>query len=191
MTHRLMPTLTQREQRTIRIAATGIAIYLGLFFGYLLFKQLEARRAAYRALVLEAEALKRDLAPYENRVLLTQKLKDTFRLEPRKLSRTTLVAEASAAIQKAAQSSGIQVGPIRESPARTSAKELASMQFEGVGPVPAIVALLHRLEVLGYPLVVDSVQLNADPTKPGMVKLNLTIVILDFDQWKEPEVPRA
>ena len=186
-----MPTLTQREQRTIRIAVTGVAIYLVLFFGYLLFKQLEARRADYRALVIEAEALKRDLAPYENRVLLTQKLKDTFRLEPRKLSRTTLVAETSAAIQNAAKSGGIQVGPIRESPARTSAKELASMQFEGVGPVPAIVTLLHRLEVLGYPLVVDSVQLNSDPTKPGMVKLNLTIVILDFDQWKEPEVPRA
>ena len=65
------------------------------------------------------------------------------------------------------------------------------MQFEGVGPVPAIVTFLHRLEVLGYPLVVDAVQINADPSKPGMAKLSLTIVILDFDQWKETEVPRA
>ena len=95
-TLRLMPTLTPREQRIIRIAATGIAIYLVLFFGFLVWKQLEGRRAAYRALVREAEAFKRDLAPYENRVLLTQKLKDTFRLEPRSLSRTTLVAQASA-----------------------------------------------------------------------------------------------
>jgi hypothetical protein len=186
-----MPTLTQREQRTIRIAGTGLAIYLVLFFGYLAWKRLEGRRATYQALVLEAQALKRDLVPYENRVLLTQKLKDSFHLEPRKLSRSTVVAEASAAIQNAAKSGGIQVGSIRESPARTSAKELASMQFEGVGPVPAIMTLLHRLEILGYPLVVDSVQINADPAKPGMVKLNLTIVILDFEQWKEPEVPRA
>ena len=27
--------------------------------------------------------------------------------------------------------------------------------------------------------------------KPGMIKLSLTIVILNFDQWKNEEAPRA
>jgi hypothetical protein len=98
------------------------------------------------------------------------------------------VAEASAAIQQSALTGQVQLGPIRESPPRPSAKELASMQLEGIGPVPAVMKFLHRLETLGYPLILDSVQINPDATKPGMVKLNLTIVILDFEQWKNEEM---
>jgi len=100
------------------------------------------------------------------------------------------VADASAAIQKAAQSGKVQLGPIRETPGRSSAKELASIQLEGVGPVPAIMGFLHQLGSLGYPLVVDAVQLTPE-NKPGSLKMNLTIVILDFEQWKKDEVPNA
>ncbi len=183
--------MSPREKRTVRLASTAIAIYLVIFFGWSGWKHLEAKRSEYQRLLIEAQALKRELQPYENKVLLTQKLKEAFRMDPHKLSRTTLVAEASAAIQQAAGSGGIQVGPIRESPARSSAKELVSMQLEGVGPVPAVITLLHRLETLGYPLIVDSVQINPDATKPGMIKINLTIVILDFDQWKNEVVPHV
>jgi hypothetical protein len=52
-------------------------------------------------------------------------------------------------------------------------------------------AFLHRLETLGYPLVLDTVQINSEPTKPGMVKMTLTIIILDFEQFKIEEVPSA
>ena len=48
-------------------------------------------------------------------------------------------------------------------------------------------AFLHNLQSLGYPLVIDSVQIHGDPSKPGAVKISLTIVILDFDQWKGEE----
>ena len=65
------------------------------------------------------------------------------------------------------------------------------MQLEGTGPIPAVMTLLHRLETLGYPLIVDSVQITGDATKPGMVKVNLTIIILDFDSWKNAEAPNA
>jgi hypothetical protein len=119
-----------------------------------------------------------------------EKLKENFHIDPAKLSKATLVAEASAAIQKAATSGGIQLGPVRESPARASAKELASMQLEGMGPPPAILGLLHRLTTLGYPFVIDTVQVNPETTRPGMLKVNLTIVILDFDQWKKEEEVR-
>ena len=186
-----MPALTERETRTIRLAGLAIAIYLVLFFGTRVWKQLEARRSAYQQLQVDARRLKRDLQPYENRILLVQKLKENFRMNPQKFSRSSLVAEASAAIQKEAGSLKVLLGQVRESAARPSAKELASMQLEGTGPIPAVMTLLHRLETLGYPLIVDSVQITGDPTKPGMVKLNLTIIILDFEAWKSPEVPNA
>ena len=185
-----MPNISERDKRTIRIAGIGIAIYLVLFLGISGWKRLEAKRAEYRDLVASGERLRREVQPYENRVLLAQKLKDTFKMDPQKLSRLTVVADASAAIQKAAQSGKVQLGPIRETPGRSSAKELASIQLEGVGPVPAIMGFLHQLGSLGYPLVVDAVQLTPE-TKPGSLKMNLTIVILDFEQWKKDEVPNA
>lgn len=183
--------MTAREKRTVRIAAVGIAIYLALFYGGRGWKYVESRRSDYRRLVEEAQRLKKELQPYETKVLLTTKLMENFHMDPAKLSNVSLVAEASAAIQKAASSGGIQLGPIRESPARSSSKELASMQLEGTGPIPAVMSLLHRLQSLGYPLIVDSVQINPDATKPGMVKLNLTIIILDFEQWKTEDKPNA
>jgi hypothetical protein len=173
------------------MAAIGVTVYLFLFFGLSGWQKLETRRSEYRQLRLDAQRLRRELRPYENRVLLAEKLREKFHLDPKHLSRASLVAEASAAIQKAAGDGGIQVGPIRESSARSSAKELASMQLEGIGPVTAVMTLLHRLETLGYPLILDSVLITPDASKPGMVKINLTIVILDFEQWKTEEMPNA
>jgi len=72
---------------------------------------------------------------------------------------------------------GREPGPVRESPARPSSKELASMQIEGTGPVPAVMGMLSRLESVGYPLIIDSVQLTTD-MRPGQLKLSLTILIL-------------
>lgn len=181
-----MRALTDRESRTVRIAAIALAVYLVLFFGLRGCQGLERKRSEYRDLISEARNLKQELQPYENRTLLIEKLRTTFHLDPLKLSRTTLVAEASAAIQKTAQSGGVKLGPIRESAARPAARELTSMQLEGSGQVAAVMALLHRLETLGYPLLLDSLQLSPQP-QPGMIKFNLTIVILDFEQWKPEE----
>jgi hypothetical protein len=182
--------MNAREKRTIRLAAIGIGIYLAVFFGVRGWKYLEHTRSEYRDMLTQAQRLKRDLRPAENRVLLTWKLKETFHLDPKNLSRASLPADVSAAIQRAAGSVKIQIGHIRESAGRSAGKELGSMQLEGVGPVPAVMSLLHRLDTLGYPVVVDSLQITSD-TKPGNIKVNLSIVILDFDQWKSAEVPNA
>jgi hypothetical protein len=179
-----MRTLTDREKRTIRYAATGIAMYLALFAGIKIWKLCEQQRASYRRVVQEAQDLKAEVKRYENKIAVVKKLMESFQMDPAKLKKATVVAEASAALQTAAMSSGIQVGPLRESPARPSSRELASIQFEGSGPVPATIALLHRVTTLGYPLIIDSAQITQDPTRPGQVKLNLTIVVLDFEQWK-------
>jgi hypothetical protein len=65
------------------------------------------------------------------------------------------------------------------------------MQLEGMGQPRSMISFLERLNTLGFPLLIDNVQISADPTKPGMVKLSLTIVILDYEQWKNEEVRRA
>jgi hypothetical protein len=185
-----MAQLTAREQRLLRLGGIGIAIYLALFGGYQVWGRLEKRRAQYEQMMTDANRIRRQVQPYENRVLLAQKLKEAYHMDPQKLSRATVVGAASAAIQKEAKERKVGLGPIRETQSRSSGKELASMQLEGSGPVAGVMELLHRLPLLGYPIVVDAVQLNPE-AKPGMVKLTLTIVILDFDQFKTEDAPRA
>jgi len=186
-----MRTLTQREKRTIRLAGVGIAIYLAAFGGFKVWKFLQKKRVDYQQLVTEAQDLKLEVKRYDDKIAVVKKLMESFHLDPAKLTKATVVAEASAAIQKAATSSGLQLGPVRESPARPSSKELASIQFEATGQVQATMGLLNRLETCGYPLIIDSAQITAEPTRPGQIKLSLTIVILDFDQQKTEGVPHA
>lgn len=186
-----MRTLTTSEKRTIRFAAIAITVYLALFFGVRSWRHLEARKAAYQDLVVQVQRLNRDLRPAENRIALTEKLKETYQLDPSKLSRATAVADVSAAIQKAAGTVKIQLAHVRETVGRSSGKELAAMQLDGSGPAPAVMTLLHRLDRLGYPVIVDSLQITGEPTKPGMVKVSLTIVIPDFERWKPAEAPNA
>jgi hypothetical protein len=180
-----MSTLTDRDKKVIRIGGIIIGAYLVLFFGYSAWQLLDGQRASYRLLVKEAQDLHQRIQVYQDKAAHAQKLMEEFHLDPAKLSRDTVVGEASAAIQKMAATAGVQLGQIHEAPARSSAKELRSVQLEGGGQVRAVLALLNRLESLGYPLVIDDVQLTMEPTRPGQVKLSMTIVILDFDQWKE------
>jgi hypothetical protein len=179
-----MRPLTDREKRTVRLAGIGIAIYLVLFGGFQVWKFFEKRRADYRQLAQEAQNLRRQVQPYEDKVLVVQKMMDDFHLDPAKLKRETVVSDASAAIQKAARAGGLQLGPIRESPTRGAGKSLATVQMESSGPVPAVLTFLASLNRIGFPVIVDSVQLTADNTRPGQIKINLTLIILDFDQQK-------
>src|SRR5262245_3507715 len=127
-------------------------------------------------MVAEAQNLSNQVKPYETRVQAIQKMMETFNMDPTKLSKATIVGDASSAIQKAAAGGGFAVGPVREPPARSTAREL-TLQLEGSGPLPAVMGMLHRLQTLGYPLIIDSVQITAEASRPGQVKMNLTIVI--------------
>jgi len=182
-----MRTLTHREKRIINVAVVVAALYVVFVCG----KFFEARRSEYRNLLKEAQTRAQEIRIYEDKALAVGALMERFKLDPTKLSKATAVAETSSAIQKAAASGGIQFGPIRESPGRPSARELASVKLEGSGPLPAVITFLHRLDSLGFPVVLDSVQIGADTMKPGMIKLSLTIIIMDFDQWKTEEPPHA
>jgi len=184
-----MHPLTDRDKRTVRLAGIGIAIYLALFGGLQVWKYFEKKRTEYQQLLLEAKNLRRQILPYQDKVLVVKKLMDDFHLDPAKLKKETVVSDASAAIQKAAKTAGFGLGPIRESPGHDSGKVLATVQLEGSGPVPAALTFLASLNSIGFPLVVDSVQLISNNTNPGRVKMTLTILILDFNQQKE--VPHA
>jgi hypothetical protein len=185
-----MRTLTPHEKRTVRFGAAVIVIYLLVFGGLQVWRYFVRCRADYQQLVSQADRVKQEVRLYDDRVSVVKKLMESLRLDPAKLARTSVGAEASAAIQKAALSGGVQVGPVRESPARPSSKELATVQLEGTGPVPAVMGLLSRLESVGFPLIIDSVQLTPD-MRPGQLKVNLTILILDFDQWTKEGAPHA
>jgi hypothetical protein len=184
-----MRSLTVSEKRTLRWAAVALAIYLGLFYGVAGGRNLETRRAEYQQLLGQVRNISNELRPYENKVLLIEKLRTNLQIKVIELSRTSVVGEVSAAIQAAAQSGGVQVGPIRESPGSAAARELASMMIEGTGPVSAVMQLIHRVEALGYPLIVESIQITSAPGAPGQVKVLLQIVVLDYDRWK-PEPGR-
>lgn len=182
-----MRPLTDSERRTLRLGGIGIAAYLTLFFGFQIWNRAEHRRREYRALQTEAAALQTRLGVYDEKTRLIADLMEQFRLDPARQSSTTLVAQASAALQRAALQGGIQLGPVRESPSRSAGRDLSSVQLEGIGPVPAILRFLQSLRSLGYPLITDTVQLLPAPGGPGQLKLQLTLVIPDFERWKLDE----
>jgi hypothetical protein len=183
--------MTERDKKTIRIAAIAIVIYLAAFGGFKMWRKGASGRDDYQTLVHKAERLQEEVRADENKALLFDKLSELYGFDPRKIKKETLVADASAAIQSAAQQGGIQLGPIRESPARSSGRELTTIQVEGSGAVPAALGLLHKLRTLGYPLLIDSVQFGPAQGRPGQVKVNVTITILNYDQFKEKEGPNA
>jgi hypothetical protein len=174
--------LSPREQRLIRYAGIGVAIYLLLFGGFEVWKSIDQRRADYRQLAQEARDLGQKTKPYQDRVLMVKKMMDDFHLDPARLKRETEVSEASAAIQNAAKSGGLQISSIRETSGHGSGMTLATLQLDSSGPVPATLTFLAGLNIIGYPLVIDSVQFTADNSRPGQVKMNLVILILDFSR---------
>jgi hypothetical protein len=185
-----MRTLTQREKRTVRLGGIGLGIYLVLFCGMQIWSFLAQRNADYQKLLSEARLLRQKVSIYQSRAQHAQKLMEAFRMDPAKLNRESVLAQASAAIQTAALGGGVQIGPVRESPGRPSSKELGSIQLEAAGPAPALLKFVQQTHSLGFPLVIDSMQMASEASRPGQVKMNLTIVILDFDQWK-PEKPHV
>ncbi len=185
------PKLTDRDRRTLKFASIGLVVYLALFVGWRGFSTLNQRREAYVRLQREATDLRVKLELYESRAIRLQRLMEAHQMDPSKLNRTTLVAQASAALQQSAMQGGVQLGPIRETLARAAERELGTIQLEANGQVPALLGFLHRLRGLGFPLVIDGLQFTSEPTRPGMIKLRLGLILLNFEQWAELEVPRG
>ena len=175
-------TMTAREKKIVQWGAVGVALYLLLFFG---FRSSKGTRADYERFVNDEQSLEQEFQRLETKRLQLEKLNETFKIDPAKFSNTTVVSDVSSAIQNAAAGGGVMIGPIRESSARASAREITSIQIEAAAPVPAIMKFLHQVNTLGFPLLIDSLQINPDNTRPGNIKLNLTVVVLDYEQWRK------
>jgi len=143
----------------------------------------EKKRADYLQLAAEAQGLKgRVNATTTNR--RGEKLMEDFHMDPTGLKRPSIVAEASSAIQKAAQAGVFQVGPIRESARALLGQRTGHpFNFEGAGPVKER-GPVASLQSPVIHCIIDSTQISADPARPGQLKLKLTVIILDFEQWK-------
>ncbi len=184
-------TLTASEKRTIRYGALVILIFLVLFGGLKICKFFAGLRTHYRTMVAEAHQLRVDAALDADEAAVVRKMMTDFNLDPAALTTNSAVANANAAIQNAAKSGGIQIEAVHESAGGNSAEELGTIQFQGSGPSTAVVTLIRQLPLLGSPLVIRSLQMTADPMRPGQVKLNVTVVVLNFDNWKKGGAPHA
>src|SRR5262245_38894554 len=185
-----MRTLSKSEKRTIRLGVIVLSIYFLFSFGQKGWRFVQKGKQDYNVLSGEAAKVRSDLRPYKDKILVCKKMMESFHMDPAKLSRNSVVADASAAILKAATTVGVQLGPIRETGSRQSGRELTSMQLDCTGPVPSVLAFLHKFESIGFPVILDTIQLTPEPSRPGTLKLHLGLVILDFEQWKG-EIPNA
>lgn len=179
-----MKTLTPSERRTVRIGGIGVVIYLVLFFGLKGSQSLAAHRAAYERQVRAAHLLRSEVEIHEARALKLQRLMERTRIDPGQLSTNTVVAQTSAALQQAAQSGGLQLQAVRESLARSGQREIGTIQLDATGQPTAVLGFVARLERIGFPVVIESLQFSPDPRGPGMLKVHLNLVVLDFEQWK-------
>ena len=175
----------------MRLGAIVLGAAFILLAGQKIWRFFAQQRATYTSLLQEVKQRRSELKPYPGRVQDLKALIDNFHMDPNTLSRTSLVADASAAILKAATAGQVALGPIRETAARSTGKELATMQLDCTGKIASVLAFLHKFDSIGYPIIVDSVQLTAEPMKPGMLKAHVALIILDFEQWKGEGQPRA
>ena len=179
-----MAPLTERDRRTLRYGAIALAAYLVLFFGVKLWRHLESVRTDYANLVLDAQLMKQQFETYEARRVVLEKLRGASGVDLSKVPKASLVAKTSGAIQQAAVAGGIVIGPVRESPGNANRGELAVMQLEATGPVQGLLTLIQQVQTLGYPVIIDGIQMKPDLRQPGMLKLDVDLVILDLDKWK-------
>ncbi len=179
--------ITEKDKRTIRLAAIGVCIYLALFYGPAARNYLVGKREAYDALLQQERELRDLIKPYESRRETAETLMEHFQMDPAKLKHNSVLAEANAAIQMAAASEGVGVGPVRESVGRPSAKEAGTIQFEGGGSITSVLSLLHHLERVGYPVVIDTIQFAPSGGMPSGLKVTVTLIVFDFDEWKPKE----
>jgi hypothetical protein len=186
-----MAQLTARDKRTLRIAAIGLAIYLIVFLVFKWWKSSEKAGEGFGQLLARAQREQQEARRQENDLLRFEKLCDTYGFDPRALPKETLVAQAATAIQNAARQGGIKLGPVRETPGRSDARELSTIQFDGAGQPASVLALLHKLQTLGYPLVIETLQFSQDAKQPNMLKVNVTLQILNFEHWQKGSVPNA
>jgi len=177
--------MNDREKKLVQFTAIGLAVYLILFFGKDYFGILEKKRTDFIQMEKAITSAQVKLRKSANQPLLLEQSRKKLNLEVRSLSSAELVGKTSQAIQQTAKSSGIKIGPLRES----SSIGISSLKFEANGKAESMLKFLRGIRSCGYPVVIDSMQVTVPEGKKGNVSFNLAIGIIDFKNWKKPGAP--
>ena len=182
-----MRKLNPNEKRTLRVASGFLITYLVVFFGWKVLGFLETKRSEYAETKLSLLNLTNDILREQEKAKRLERLKESFKFDPKELRAETAVGQARAKILHAATTCSVAVTKSREIQMQASTKELGTIQIDGSGATSAVVRLLHGLKSLGYPLLIDRLRLDPMPKKPGTVRLALTVTVLNFAGWKTEE----
>lgn len=176
--------MTDHDKKVIRFACIGLIAYLAIFYGRGAFSGLEAKRAAYMNARNEAKEFHKKLKPYETQLLLLEKLRKDRQINLEELNSDTLVADASTAIQIAANQCGVALGPLQETPSRGDASTLTMFRLSGEGPIDGVVNLIYTLRRIGFPLIIDSLNLDGGEFGGDTQKFDLELRIIDYNNWQ-------
>jgi hypothetical protein len=178
--------LTARERRLIRFSALGLGLYLIAYLGFAAFRGLEELRAEHGALRRYVQSSDERLA----RALVEQqrlaRLRRQCPLALERLDQKTVVGDARVALEQAAKSCGVSLATVRETPGRLRALEHTVFQVSGGGKDQNVVRFVDRMHRLGYPFVLDNVQVKAAKA-PGQVTFSFSAALLDFARWSGEE----
>ena len=180
-----MGRLTDRDRRTIKLAGFGLLAYLVLFYGVSTWRYLESCLADHELLRLEASEVGLEVTAELKKWKRFRALREKWTIDLDSLDPKTVVSAAFDAIQTAAGKCGVGLGATQEIARRANAKELRVFQLQGSGATDSVMKFLHNLPRLGYPLVVDRLQVKGVPKKPGMLSVTLSVAILNFEAWQE------
>ena len=179
-----MRALNEREKRTIRIGAIALATYLLVFGGLKMWRWLEARRSAYGELELELSRLENERLRMETRQVRLGKLEKQFALDLVAWNPQTIVHEVRAGIDALAKKRKVALPPIRETNGLRQSGEFRKFLVKGSGTTVAVAQFVDELSGIGFPLVVNSFRLDKNGTKPGQVKFDLDVAILDYGSYQ-------
>ncbi|MCD8533724.1 MAG: hypothetical protein LR011_02605 [Verrucomicrobia bacterium] len=172
--------MTQSEKKLVQITAIGLSLYLVFFFGAGSLKKYENQLAEFHKKRKTIRELNVKLQPYGNRVMLLEKLRKEMNLEVRFLDIPDLGALSSEAIQRCARSHSVNIGSFRESAATTG----TSIRFEASGQGASIQKFLKGVTTSGYPIYIESLQVQTMDGKPGQLKMSINLLVLNFKSWK-------
>jgi hypothetical protein len=181
-----MRQLSDRERRTIRIAAIGIGAYLVIFAVVKTVGWLEGQRASRVALKRELAAVRLEGLKERRKQVRLEVLRRRWGLDLPRTAEPTVVGDARVAIEKAARACGTGLRIAAESPGRRRAHELAVFQVSGGGNDSGFVKLIHRMCHLGYPVAIDNVEVKAG-RQPGTVTFSFSIALVDYATWSAGE----
>ena len=183
-----MRALTEREKKTVRLAAIGLVGYLVIFYGFKGWNALRDREAHVEQLRLDASLLETRILKEQRKDKRLKELRKSLAIDLEKLDDGTLVTDTRVAIGAAAKSRGVGIGPTKEAPARSDGSTLTTLQFGGGGGISNVADFIYSLPRLGFPLAIERVQITAETKKPGNVRFTMTVSVLSVQAWKEQTV---